>query len=289
MFAPFPVRSITLLLPLILVLGVGPTQAAAPIALRAMTFNLRFASNEQPNAWPDRRPVMRHLLEKESPDVFGTQEGLYRQIRDIAEDLPGYEWIGLGRGGGSRDEFAAIFFKRERFEPVAFDHFWLSDTPEVVGSMTWGNHYRRMVTWVRLRERSSGREFDVWNTHFDHEVEVARQKSAELIRDRLGALEPDVPLILLGDFNCAAGDSVAYDTLTKRAGLSDTWTLAAQRENEALNSFHDYKPALSEHMRIDWILARPPLAVARAAIVTYHEGAQYPSDHFPVEADLELR
>jgi endonuclease/exonuclease/phosphatase family metal-dependent hydrolase len=282
-------RSITLLLPLALVLGVGPTQAAAPIALRAMTFNLRFASNEQPNAWPDRRPVMRHLLEKESPDVFGTQEGLYRQIRDIAEDLPGYEWIGLGRGGGSRDEFAAIFFKRERFEPVAFDHFWLSATPEAVGSMTWGNHYRRMVTWVRLRERSSGREFYLWNTHFDHEVEVARQKSAELIRDRLGKLEPDVPLILLGDFNCAAGDSVAYDMLTKGAGLSDTWTLAAQRENEALNSFHDYKPALSEHTRIDWILARPPLAVARAAIVTYHEGAQYPSDHFPVEADLELR
>jgi len=263
--------------------------ATPPLALRAMTFNLRFASNEPPNAWPDRRPVMKHLLEKESPDVFGTQEGLYQQLRDIAADLPAYEWIGLGRGGGSRDEFAAIFFKRERFEPVAFDHFWLSDTPEVIGSITWGPHYRRMVTWVRLRERSSGREFYVWNTHFDHEVEIARQKAAELIRARIEKLEPKLPLILLGDFNCAAGHSVAYNTLTKSAQLADTWTIATQRENEALNSFHDYKPALAEHTRIDWILARPPVKVSRAAIVTYHEGAQYPSDHFPVEADLELQ
>lgn len=262
--------------------------AQPPLMLRAMTFNLRFASNEPPNAWPDRRPVMHHLLAKESPDVFGTQEGLYQQLRDIAADLPAYEWIGLGRGGGSRDEFAAIFFKRDRFEPVAFDHFWLSDTPEVIGSITWGPHYRRMVTWVRLRERSSGREFYVWNTHFDHEVEIARQKAAELIRTRIEKLEPNLPLILLGDFNCAAGHSVAYETLTKTAQLADTWTLAAERENEALNSFHDYKPALAEHTRIDWILARPPVTVKRAAIVTFHEGAQYPSDHFPVEADLQL-
>lgn len=279
-----PLRKLLLLLTLVSTSAL----AAPPIALRAMTFNLRFASNESPNAWPDRRPVMQHLLEKESPDVFGTQEGLYQQLRDIAADLPAYEWIGLGRGGGSRDEFAAIFFKRERFEPVAFDHFWLSDTPEVIGSITWGPHYRRMVTWVRLRERSSGREFYVWNTHFDHEVEIARQKAAELIRSRIEKLEPKLPLILLGDFNCAAGRSVAYDTLTKSAKLADTWMLAMHRENEALNSFHDYKPALSERTRIDWILAQPPVNVKRAAIVTYHEGTQYPSDHFPVEADVLL-
>lgn len=274
----------------VLLFGVLSARAAGPepIHLHAMTFNLRFASDTPPNAWPDRRPVMRHLLEKESPDVFGTQEGLYQQICDIAADLPMYGWIGLGRAGGSHDEFAAIFFRRERFEPLEYDHFWLSDTPNVVGSMTWGNHYRRMVTWVRFRDRSTGREFYLWNTHFDHEVELARQKSAELIRSRIELLDPKVPLILLGDFNCAAGHSAAYDILTKRSNLTDTWTLAAKRENETLNSFHDYKPARAESTRIDWILARPPVKVARAAIVTYHEGTQYPSDHFPVAADLQL-
>ncbi len=125
------------------------TTAAAPLELRVMTFNLRFASLQKPNAWPDRRPVMRHLIDQEAPDIMGTQEGLYAQLRDLAADLPAYEWIGLGRAGGSRDEHCAIFFRRDRFEPVGFDHFWLSDTPNVIGSITWGHTYIRMVTWVR--------------------------------------------------------------------------------------------------------------------------------------------
>jgi hypothetical protein len=150
--------------------------AAVPLELRVMTYNLRFASTQSPNAWPDRRPVMQALINREAPDVFGTQEGLYGQLRDLAAGLPAYEWIGLGRAGGSKDEFAAVFYRRDRLEPVAFDHFWLSDTPEVIGSITWGHTYRRMVTWVRFRDRATGREFEFWNTHFDHQVEEARQR-----------------------------------------------------------------------------------------------------------------
>ncbi len=258
--------------------------ADAALNLRVMTFNLRFASPQPPNAWPDRRPIVRQLIEREAPDVIGTQEGVYSQLRDIAADLPDYEWIGLGREGGSRGEFMAVFFRRDRFEPIAFDHFWLSDTPDVIGSMTWGNRYRRMVTWVRLRERSSGREFYFWNTHFDHEVEVARQKAATLLRERLAALEPTMPLVLVGDFNCSAGHSAAFDTLTRGTGLVDTWTAAKKRTNESLNTFHGYEPPRHDAVRIDWILTRDSAVVEEAAIVDYREGSQYPSDHFPVTA-----
>lgn len=258
------------------------------LTLRVMTFNLRFASTQAPNAWPDRRPIVRALIEREAPDVIGTQEGVYSQLRDIAADLPGYEWVGLGREGGSRGEFMAVFFRRDRFEPVTFDHFWLSDTPDVIGSMSWGNRYRRMVTWVRLRERATGREFEFWNTHFDHEVEIARQKSAALLRDRLAMVDPIVPLLLVGDFNCAAGASAAFDTLTRDTALVDTWSAATKRENESLNTFHGYEPPLHEGVRIDWILARRPSDVEHAAIVDYREGAQYPSDHFPVTATVRF-
>ena len=256
--------------------------------LRVMTFNLRFASPQPPNTWPDRRPIMRRLIEREAPDVIGTQEGVYSQLRDMAADLPDYEWIGLGREGGSRGEFMAIFFRRERFEPVAYDHFWLSDTPDVIGSMTWGNRYRRMVTWVRLRERNSGREFYFWNTHFDHEVETARQKAAALLRERLAAVDTNVPVLLVGDFNCAAGGSAAFSILTDNTGLFDTWTAAEKRENESLNTFHNYEPPLEDGVRIDWILARRPATVRQTAIVDYREGSQYPSDHFPVTAILRF-
>lgn len=253
-----------------------------------MSFNLRFASSQPPNAWPDRRPLVKRLIERDSPDVIGTQEGLYAQLRDIAADLPDYDWIGLGREGGSRGEFMAVFYRRDRLEPVAFDHFWLSDTPNVIGSITWDHTYHRMVTWVRFRERTTGREFYFWNTHLDHEIEPARQKAAALIRDRLAPLDPAVPLVLAGDFNCAAGASRAYDILTRDAGLIDTWTSAAMRENETFNTFHNYETPLQEGIRIDWILARPPVAVGRAEIVTDHDAGQYPSDHFPIVAEVRF-
>lgn len=267
----------------------GQAQGTAPLDLRVMTYNLRYASQKPPNEWPARRPIMKSLIAKTAPDVFGTQEGLYAQLKDIAADHPDYEWIGLGRDGGSRGEFMAVFYKRARFEPVAFDHFWLSDTPEVIGSATWGHSNRRMVTWVRFRERATGREFMFWNTHLDHEVEAARQKAAALIRDRLAAADRAVPLILVGDFNCAAGSSRAWEILTGEAGLSDTWTMAAARVNDGMNTFNGFQPARKEGVRIDWILLRGKAGVSRAEIVTYSENGQNPSDHFPVVVDLKLQ
>jgi endonuclease/exonuclease/phosphatase family metal-dependent hydrolase len=232
--------------------------------------------------------VVRRLIEQAAPDLIGTQEGLYAQVRDIASDLPAYDWIGLGRAGGSRDEFCAVFYRRDRFEPVAFDHLWLSDTPHVIGSITWDHTYIRMATWVRFRDHATGREFYFWNTHFDHQVETARQKSAALLHDRMAAIDPAIPLLLVGDFNCAAGASRAHDILTREAGLEDTWLTAATRENEKLNTFHNYQPPLSNAERIDWILARSPVTVEHAAIITDHDGAQYPSDHFPVTATVKF-
>lgn len=273
-------------------IGVVTTRAstapAAPLELRVMTYNLRYASPAPPNSWPERRPVMTALLQREGPDVFGTQEGLYGQLRELAADLPEYDWVGLGRAGGSKDEFCAIFYKHERFEPVEYDHFWLSDTPEVVGSMTWGNKYRRMVTWLRLRDRSTGREFEVWNTHFDHQVEEARRKSAALIRDRLAAADQGVPLVLTGDFNCPAGDSVAFDILTEGAGLTDTWSAAPERRNEGLDTYNDFKAPAREGVRIDWILVRGATSVPKAGIVDYDDLPRFPSDHFPVTATVRF-
>ncbi len=154
--------------------------------------------------------------------------------------------------------------------------------------MTWGNKFRRMVTWVRLRERTTGREFYFWNTHFDHQVEEARQKAATLIRDRLAKLDPTVPLVVVGDFNCLAGKSRAYDILTQEVGLVDTWTLAPRRGNEDLNTFNDFKPARHESERIDWILVRPPVSASQAGIVDYDETKPFPSDHFPVTATIRF-
>ncbi|WP_369244654.1 endonuclease/exonuclease/phosphatase family protein [Streptomyces sp. R41] len=256
--------------------------------LDVMTFNLRFASGAEPNSWKARRPVMRELLRRERPHVLGTQEGLYQQVRDVGTDLgPHYEWIGTGRGGGSRDEFVAVFYDTRRLAPVEYDHFWLSDTPAVIGSNTWGGVCIRMVTWVRFRDRRDGeREFYFLNTHLDSASQNARARGAALIRERIAGLDRSLPLLATGDFNVAAHKNPVYDTMLG-AGLVDTWDTAAER-GPLYATFHGYKPLVPDGDRIDWILATPGVTAHRAAINTYALSGQFPSDHLPVQASLTL-
>ncbi len=195
-----------------------------------MSFNLRFASTAEPHIWTERRPAMRTLLHRERPHVIGTQEGLYHQVRDIAADLgTDYAWIGTGRGGGSRDEFKSVFYDTRRLDPLEYDHFWLSDTPDVMGSNTWGGACIRMVTWIRFRDlQHGGREFYALITHLDNKSRYARTRAASLIADRIAGLDRSLPLVLTGDFNVAAHKGPVYDTLLG-AGLVDTWDTAAER------------------------------------------------------------
>ncbi|GAB2852404.1 endonuclease/exonuclease/phosphatase family protein [Streptomyces deserti] len=257
--------------------------------LEVMSFNLRFASSAEPNSWAARRPVMRDLLRRERPHVIGTQEGLYQQLRDIEADLGAhYDWIGTGRAGGSRDEFMAIFYDTRRLAPLEYDHYWLSDTPNVIGSNTWGNASIRMVTWVRFRDlRDGDREFSVLNTHLDNASQYARARAASLIAQRIAGLDRSLPLVVTGDFNVAAHQNPVYDTMLG-AGLVDTWDAAAER-SELYGTFHGYKPLMPGGARIDWILATPGVTVHRASINTFAVNGQFPSDHLPVQAALSLR
>jgi endonuclease/exonuclease/phosphatase family metal-dependent hydrolase len=256
--------------------------------LCVMTYNLRFASPNRPNAWPQRRPLMRELIQNISPDVFGTQEGLYEQLKNLASDLSDYEWLGLGREGGGRGEFMAIFYRKVRLEPLAFDHFWLSDTPEVIGSTTWGNSNRRMVTWIKFRDRQTKQEFYFFNTHFDHQIQPAREKSAELVRKRIGELDTKLPLLLVGDFNAAAEKNKAYEILTQDDFLKDTWKTARERQGEGIGTFNSFRAIQPNGPRIDWILSRGDVTVEKIEIVTFQRDGQFPSDHCPVVAKLRL-
>jgi endonuclease/exonuclease/phosphatase family metal-dependent hydrolase len=274
-----------------LVLGVAAAdppapEAAADAPLCVMTFNLRYASERPPNAWPQRRPVMRDALRAVDPDLIGTQEGLYPQLKDLAADLPAHDWIGLGREGGSRGEFMAVFYRRDRLEPLEYDHFWLSDTPDVIASASWGNTVRRMVTWVRFRDRPAGREFYFWNTHLDHQAQAAREQAATLIRTRVDALRTALPVLLVGDFNATAGRNPAYATLVHPQAFTDTWHSARERRGDAVRTFHNFKGPVPGDDRIDWILTRGPVRCDATTIVTFHRDGQYPSDHFPVVAWL---
>ncbi len=264
------------------------TAASAPMELKVMSFNLRYASTNRPNAWPDRRPVMKVCIESRNPDVLGTQEGLYPQLQDMSADLPGYAWIGTGRDGGSRGEFMAVFYKKNRLEPLEYDHFWLSDTPNVIGSAHWGNTNRRMVTWVRFRDRQTSRQFYVMNTHLDHAIQAAREKGAKLILERAAILGASLPLVLIGDFNAEPGKEPTHDLLTQGGFFRDAWQETTVRKNEGFSTFHDFGGRVPGSFRIDWVMLHGPWKCREAETVIFSRKGQFPSDHHPVLTYLHL-
>lgn len=271
-------------------------------ALRVMTFNLRYAGSRPPT-WVERRPAARELLRRAAPHVIGTQEGYYGQVRDVAADLgPDWEWTGTGREGGSRGEFMAVFHDTRRLEPLGYDHFWLSGTPEVIGSNDWGGSSIRMVTWVRFRDLRTGGQLYVANTHLDNASAVAREKGAALLAARLAALDPALPRIVTGDFNVPANapggegpeepeeqEEPVYGTLLREARLVDAWrAVAAERRGPDLATWHGYEPPVPGGDRIDWILVSPEAEVVSASVNTFALDGRYPSDHLPVEAEVIL-
>lgn len=264
----------------------GPAQGDS---LHLMSFNLRFAADNVPNSWRQRRPVMAELLNRELPTVLGTQEGLSQQLQDIDHDLPPrYDWIGIGRDGGNRGEFTAIFYDTDRLVLRESGQFWLSDTPAVIGSISWGNDVPRMATWGRFADRRTGRQFYVVNTHLDNKSENAGERGAALIQRRTGLFASGLPVLLIGDFNDPAGKAPSYDILVAGGGMTDSWPAAAKRLTPLYATYHGYRRVRLDGNRIDWILSRGAVTVTSAAINTFAKDGQYPSDHFPIHALITL-
>jgi endonuclease/exonuclease/phosphatase family metal-dependent hydrolase len=260
---------------LLLALG-GRTQAAS---LRVMTFNVRLpVAADGENRWEARRAAMIETLRRTHPDLIGTQELFGSQGDALAAALPEYAWFGRGRRGGrDDDEHMGVFYRRDALRLVESGDFWLSDTPEVVGSISWGNLYPRMVTWGLFESRRDGRRFHLFNTHFPYrdEDDAARLRCARLLLERIRALPADLPVIVTGDFN-TGDDSDAYALLTDT--LQDAWRVAPRRRGPE-GTFHGFSGV--PQRRIDWILVRG-LRVRSIETIAARRDGRYPSDHFPV-------
>jgi endonuclease/exonuclease/phosphatase family metal-dependent hydrolase len=275
--------------------GVARYQPPAPESassgrgdLLVMTFNLRFASDVRPNLWPQRRPVMRALILDEEPHLIGTQEGRREQLADLERDIGDrYRSIGMGREGGDVGEHMSIFYDWRRLEPLEHGHYWLSTTPDVVGSKSWPGCCPRMVTWVRFRDRADGTQFYAANTHLEAYSAWTRIQEARLILER-SAPDSRLPVVLTADFNEPAGAGHAvYDTLVTGGPFADTWVTAAER-GPAWGTFNNYRPPTERRPRIDWILASAGVETLSTKVNTFSIGGQYPSDHLPVQALIRL-
>jgi endonuclease/exonuclease/phosphatase family metal-dependent hydrolase len=262
----------------------------SPGPLRVMTFNIR-NSNAKDGAdhWEHRKELFAKTVRDFDPDLLGTQEVVADQFDALGTMFPTYTAVGVARDDGKREgEWSAIYYRTSRFEALNSGNFWLSETPEKVGSISWDAACTRICTWARLRDRASGKEFLYANTHFDHKGSVARLESARLIRKQLPSLAKGSPVILIGDFNCIEDDE-PYRLLTESDGepgvpLLDTYRVVHPVRGKDEASFHGFKGNVVGS-RIDWILASRPFKATAAEIVHARNG-RLPSDHYPVTAVL---
>ncbi len=259
---------------------------------RLMTFNIRYGTaDDGENSWPYRKDLVFDLLAEYAGDVVGLQEALDFQVQEIQEALGQYGYVAVGRDDGKKaGEMCAIFYRRDRFRLADSGTFWFSNTPWKP-SAHWGNTIVRICTWVRLTEVSTGNSFYVYNIHFDHQSQPSRVKSAELLAKEIANRATDDPFVVMGDFNVEMDNpamlylqKIGFETPYPR--LVDTWQVLYRAEDRA-GTFNGFKRDLAG-ANIDHILVPDDTEIIEVGIDRRAYGGRYPSDHFPVFAEIRL-
>lgn len=250
------------------------------------TFNLRYDNaGDSGNLWKDRSPVVVSLIRFHRFDILGTQEGLKNQLDDISTALPEYDQYGVGRDDG-RDagEHSAIFYRRARFNLIDKGDFWLSETPEKP-TLGWdATCCKRICSWVRLKDKESGKQLWCFNVHYDHQGKIAREESSKLLLKKIGEIAGNGLVILTGDFN-GGHNSTWYQRIARSGTLKDTYE-QAQYPYDNNTSFQAFGKQLSGNEVIDGIFTTAHFIVTRWGILSDSYHGKYPSDHFPVLAEL---
>jgi endonuclease/exonuclease/phosphatase family metal-dependent hydrolase len=256
--------------------------------MRVMTCNIRTSTaTDGDDHWERRKAFCVSAILDREPDVFGVQEAHEDQLIYMKAALPGYEAYGLPDEPGGRNAVDTIFYRRERFDPLAQGGYWLSETPHVPGSSSWGSRCVRLANWVRLIDRESGVEFRYVNTHLDHVSQPAVEGQARILNEDASSYDSGYAQFLTGDMNANASHPGIQAFLD--AGWTDTYS-AVHGELDPCNTFHKFAGTAHEGAsgKIDWVFCRGNVDVKGSEIVMDSQGGRFPSDHYFVSADCEV-
>lgn len=256
--------------------------------LKLMTYNIRLdLESDGENKWSNRKDFWTSQVAFYEPDIFGIQEALPNQVTDIASALPEYSYVGIGRDGIGKGESSNIFFKKERFELLSENTFWLSKTPEKI-SKGWDAALNRVCTYALFKDKKTKKTFWIFNTHFDHIGELARTNSIQLILSKIKSLNTkNYPAFLMGDFNSEPSEE---RILNLKKEMLDSHDISIEKPFGPMgtfNAFQYYQPATK---RIDYIfLSKKNLfKVIKYAVLNNPKELKFPSDHFPVFVELQI-
>jgi endonuclease/exonuclease/phosphatase family metal-dependent hydrolase len=273
----------------------APRRAAtASLRVKVVQFNIAFDfEDEKENRWARRAPLVAGLLEEAGADVACIQEDKQDQVDDLRRLLPGWDFVGKGRNGGL-SEHCSVAFDTARWRCAEHGDFWLSDTPDVVASNTWGTKYPHKVTWARLEGAkdpdAASRDVLFLSTHLDEHKDMGevREKSARVIRTWLGQHAADANVVVCGDFNAGTEERPHEIMLAPEPGprLTEVWD-ALRRGDPNTGTCHEYT-GKARKKRIDWIFCAGNLTPVEIKIDRWNKDGHYPSDHFALAAELEV-
>ncbi len=291
-------------------LSAPPPSALVGPRFKVGSYNIRNDSNADkgtPNDWKARKQDLAGLLRRLDLDVVGLQEVQFKQADFLCKALPDYTLSGRYRNEGAANESLEgnpILYRTDRFLLLDSGTFWLSETPDVVASRSWNSAYPRICAWVLLKDKKTGAKLAFMNVHADHHSALAREKGLALVLERQAALVPKgVPVVLTGDFNCpetthavqavsAQMTNALYASQSPPQGPWRTWNdwLWVERETTIAEALRGDGAERKSGKRIDYVFVSREVKV-RAC--TTHADARpglklYPSDHFPVTAEIEL-
>lgn len=278
--------------------------------IKVSSFNLRNDNKKDANngnGWQNRHPVITGIILFNNLDIIGTQEGKNNQVNDLKIALSDYQYSYIGRGRGSNptdDEYAAIFYKTDRFKLLNSGNFWLSETPDIP-SVGWDAALNRICTWAQFEDKSTEFIFFAFNLHMDHIGVEARKNSSKLVIDKIKDLTNGKPVFLTGDFNVDQ-HSEGYRIITSSGLLSDSY-LNSPIVYAPNGTFNSFKTSNVTDQRIDHIFISDHFSPTRYGILTEMywsdktghrtcpedlsntttDGTpRFPSDHYPVIVEL---
>lgn len=254
--------------------------------MHLMTFNLRFENPlDGENAWNLRRELVIDTIRSVRPTLLGTQEGTPAQLAFLVERLSEYAMHAPGRLWDDSCQYPTLFCRRDALRALDGAEFWLSETPDMHRSKSWGSAFPRMMSHGRFEEIATGRTFIAAVTHLDHIGEDARYCQSKMVADWLADAEG--ARVLMGDFNDFP-DSRVHDVIAcEPCGLVDTWEAMNRTESNLSMTSHDFS-GNPRKCRMDWIFVSREFEVVDACIRRDHLGGRYPSDHFPYAAKVRL-
>lgn len=237
--------------------------------------------------WQDRKELVYTIIDTHDFDIWGTQEGTNVHLTDITKKFENYKFIGTGRDGGEKGEYSAILYKTDRFEVLENGNFWYSNTPEKPSYGWDATNYRRICSWGRFLDKETFNHFYFFNSHFDHQGVVARNKSAKLLLSMIKTIvEPGYPVFASGDLNCGP-DSEPIALLKADGLLRDSRDLV-ETPKGPLGTFNGLKPDVVSTGRIDYLFVSEGITVKEYAVIDDRPGGKCPSDHDPVRIVTEF-